>query len=110
MSDNKLSGTVDFVPYGLESDLVLIPTSEGVYLIETSSEGVLLTPRETTSGHFQAAITLENVASERLGSASTKEILAWVRLRADSGICSIMAGTCEASLNLAAEYTKLKTI
>ena len=106
--DNKLSGTVDFVPYGLESDLVLIPTSGGVYLIETSSEGVLLTPRETTSGHFQAAITLENVDSERLGSASTKEILAWVRLRADSGICSIMAGTCEASLNLAAEYTKVR--
>ena len=28
VTDNKLSGSVDFVPYGLESDLVLVPTDD----------------------------------------------------------------------------------
>ena len=108
VTDNQLSGSVDFVPYGLESDLVLVPTDEGVYLVETSSNGVSLTSRETTSEHAQAAITLENVASERLGSASTEEVIKWIRLRTDSGICSLLAGACQASLNLAADYTKVR--
>jgi len=108
VTDNKLSGSVDFVPYGLESDLVLVPTDDGVYLVETSSEGVSLTARETTSGHSQAAITLKSVASERLGSASTEEIITWIRLRTDSGICSILSGACKASLDLAAGYTKVR--
>jgi len=106
--DNKLSGSVDFVPYGLESDLILVPTNEGVYLVETSSKGVSLTSRETTSEHAQAAITLENVASQRLGSASAEEVITWTRLRTDSGICSLLAGACQASLNLAADYTKVR--
>ena len=108
VTDNKLSGSVDFVPYGLESDLVLVPTDEGVYLVETSSKGVSLTSRETTTEHAQAAITLENVASERLGSATAEEAITWIRLRTDSGICSILSGACKASLDLAADYTKVR--
>ena len=108
VTDNKLSGSVDFVPYGLESDLVLIPTNEGVYLVETSSKGISLTSRETTTEQSQAAITLENVASERLGSATTEEVITWIRLRTDSGICSILSGACKASLDLAADYTKVR--
>ena len=108
VTDKKLSGSVDFVPYGLESDLVLVPTDDGVYLVETSSKGVSLTSRETTSEHSQAAITLENVASQRLGSASTEEVITWIRLRTDSGICSILSGACKASLDLAASYTKVR--
>ena len=108
VTNNKLSGSVDFVPYGLESDLVLVPTDEGVYLVETSSKGVSLTSRETTTEHAQAAITLENVASERLGSATAEEAITWIRLRTDSGICSILSGACKASLDLAADYTKVR--
>ena len=108
VTDNKLSGSVDFVPYGLESDLVLVPTDEGVYLVETSSKGVSLTSRETTTEHAQAAITLENVTSQRLGSATAEEVITWTRLRTDSGICSILSGACKASLDLAADYTKVR--
>jgi alkylation response protein AidB-like acyl-CoA dehydrogenase len=108
VTDNRLSGSVDFVPYGLESDLILVPTDEGVYLVETSAEGVLLTARETTTEHCQAAITLKDVTSERLGSTSAEEIVTWIHLRTDSGICSVLAGACQASLNLAADYTKVR--
>ena len=53
-------------------------------------------------------ITLDQAAGDRLGSASTAEVLNWVRLRVDSGICSILSGACKASLDLAAEYTKIR--
>ena len=108
VTDDCISGSVDFVPYGLEADLILIPTDEGVYIVESAGEGVSLTPQETTTGHSQAVVTLENVISERLGSGSTEEIVAWIRLRTDSGICSLLVGACTASLNLAADYTKAR--
>ncbi|MEE2682427.1 MAG: acyl-CoA dehydrogenase family protein [Actinomycetota bacterium] len=107
-SDGRLTGSVDFVPYGLETDVVLIPTDDGVYLVNSSRSGVSLVPRETTTGQLQAAVALEGVEAERLGLASTDEIIAWMRLRVDSGICSVLSGACMASLDLAAEYTKVR--
>ena len=79
-----------------------------MYLINTSSAGVERTLRETTMGQSQAMITLDQAVGDRLGSASTTEVLNWVRLRVDSGICSILSGACKASLDLAAEYTKIR--
>ena len=108
VDDGKLSGRIDFVPYGLEADIILVPTEDGVYLVNTSSAGVERTLRETTMGQPQAMITLDQAAGDRLGSASTTEVLTWIRLRVDSGICSILSGACKASLDLAAEYTKIR--
>ena len=108
VTENRLEGSVDFVPYGLEADLLLIPTNEGVYIVDTTDEGISATPRLTTTGHSQAAINLKSVVGDRLGSASTEEITTWIRLRTESGICSMLAGACTASLNLAADYTKVR--
>ena len=108
VNGGKLSGQIDFVPYGLEAEIILIPTDAGMYLVNTSAAGVERTLRETTMGQSQAMIALDQVAGERLGSASTAEVLNWIRLRVDSGICSILSGTCKASLDLAAEYTKIR--
>ena len=108
VDDGKLSGRIDFVPYGLQAEIILIPTEDGMYLVETSSDGVERTLRETTTGQSQAMITFDQAAGDRLGSASTAEVLNWIRLRVDSGICSILSGACKASLDLAAEYTKIR--
>ncbi len=104
----KLSGKVDFVPYGLEAEIILVPTVDGVYLVDSSADGVIRTVRETTTGHSQAAIVFDGASGDRLGSASTAEVVSWIRLRVDSGICSILSGACKASLDLAAEYTKIR--
>ncbi|MDG1845508.1 MAG: acyl-CoA/acyl-ACP dehydrogenase [Acidimicrobiales bacterium] len=104
----KLSGQVDFVSYGLEAEIILIPTEDGVYIVNTIADGVTRSAQETTTGHPQATIVLDNAYGERLGSASTEEILGWVRLRVDSGICSILTGVCKASLDLAADYVKVR--
>lgn len=108
VNGGKLSGQVDFVPYGIEAEIVLVPTEDGVYIVDTIADGVTRSARETTTEHPQAAILLDNALGDRLGSASTEEILGWVRLRVDSGICSILTGACKASLDLAADYAKVR--
>ena len=108
VNSGQLSGQVDFVSYGLEADIILVPSEDGVYLVQADQEGVTRTGLETTRGELQASITLNGVSGDRLGSDSTEEILRWIRLRVDSGICSILSGVCKASLNLAAEYTKIR--
>ena len=104
----SVSGSFDFVSYGLEADIFLVPTNTGVYIVESASTGVSLQPRETTTGNPQAALTLDNVYAQQLGTVTAEEFMTWIRLRIDSGICSIMAGACEASLDLASEYTKIR--
>ncbi len=108
VEENKITGSYDFVPYGLEADVFLLPTDSGVFLVESSANGLSMDPRETTTGHPQAALTLNDVQAEQLGSVSSEEIVSWLKLRIDSAICSIMTGVCEASLNLASEYTKIR--
>ena len=106
--ENKVSGSFNFVSFGLEADIILLPTAAGVFIVKSSETGVSIEPRETTTGYSQAALAMNNVAAQQLGTVSCEDFLAWLTLRIDSAICSIMAGACEASLNLASEYTKVR--
>ena len=108
IEDGQVSGSFDFVSFGLEADMLLLPTESGAFIVESGSPGITLEPRETTAGHSQAAIVLKNVDAQQLGTVTSEEFITWVRLRVDSAICSIMAGACEASLGLASEYTKIR--
>ncbi len=108
IQDKKLSGSYDFISFGLEADVLLVPSEDSVYVVMADATGLTKSAQVTTTGHPQASITLENVEAEQLGEISTEEFLTWVRLRIDSAICSIMAGACEASLNLASDYTKIR--
>ena len=106
--NGRVTGSAPGVPFGLEAALMLVPTDEGVYLIDPRADGVSRTAQPTTSGHPQALVALDEAAGERLGSASTDEIVRWTRLRIDSAICSTLAGVCNASLTLAADYAKVR--
>ena len=108
VEESRLSGSFDFVSYGLEADILLVPTASGVFIIKRSDTGVSMEPRETTTGYSQAELTMNNVDTQQLGTVSCEDFTAWLSLRIDSAICSIMAGACEASLGLASEYTKVR--
>ena len=95
--------------FGLEAGIILLPTAAGVFIVKSSEAGVSIEPCETTTGYSQAALTMKNVEAQQLGTVSSEDFLAWLTLRIDSAICSIMAGACEASLDLASEYTKSTT-
>lgn len=104
------TGTVHCVPYGMEADVMLVPTADGVRIIDVAAAGDSLTrtPRQTTTGHPQATIELAGTAGTRLGTASTPEVVAWTRLRTDSAICSMLAGACSAALQLGADYAQVR--
>jgi alkylation response protein AidB-like acyl-CoA dehydrogenase len=108
IEDGQVSGSFDFVSFGLEADMLLLPTESGAFIVESGSPGITLESRETTTGYSQAALAMNNVGAQQLGTVSCEDFLAWLTLRIDSAICSIMAGACEASLNLASEYTKVR--
>tara|TARA_B100001778_G_C18559361_1_gene617006 strand:- start:319 stop:1380 length:1062 start_codon:yes stop_codon:yes gene_type:complete len=108
VEESRVSGSFDFVSYGLEADILLVPTASGVFIIKRSDTGVSMEPRETTTGYSQAKLTMNNVDTQQLGTVSCEDFTAWLSLRIDSAICSIMAGACEASLGLASEYTKVR--
>ena len=82
----------------------------GVFAIETAAAGVTVVPIETTSGQPEAIVRLEEVvvaADARLGAEwNGVEMLAWMRLRATAGLCSMAAGVCDAALALTSEYVK----
>lgn len=108
VEESRVSGSFDFVSFGLEADILLVPTAAGVFIIKRTETGVSMEPRETTTGYSQAKLTMNNVDTQQLGTVSCEDFTAWLSLRIDSAICSIMAGACEASLGLASEYTKVR--
>ena len=102
------TGVVMCVPSGLLADVVLVPTTDGMRVIDVELAGDTMTYSEqpTTTGHPQARIELAGTPSRRLGSASTEEVLDWLGPRVDSAICSMLAGACQAALKLAADYAQ----
>tara|TARA_Y100001958_G_scaffold84873_1_gene57530 strand:+ start:388 stop:1449 length:1062 start_codon:yes stop_codon:yes gene_type:complete len=108
VEEAQISGSFNFVSFGLEADIFLVPTASGIFVVKRSEIGVSIQPRETTTGYSQAILTMENVDTQQLGTVSYEDFTIWLGLRIDSAICSIMAGACEASLDLASEYTKIR--
>lgn len=102
------TGVVSCVPAGLLADVVLVPTTDGVRIIDVEGAGDTMTSTDqpTTTGHPQARIEFAGSPSRRLGSAATEEVLAWLGPRVDSAICSTLAGACQAALQLAADYAQ----
>lgn len=107
-SGDTVSGSAPCVPMGLDADLFLVPTDDGVVLVDAAADGVSRSAQRTTTDHPQALLTLDGAACTRLGTASTDEVMSFTRLRVDSAICSTLAGACKAATDLAADYAKIR--
>ncbi len=107
-----LQGTKTCVPAGTVADYIIVSARVGerigLFLVAPDSPGVTLTPLATTSGVPEAHLDLRDVrVSEEDVLALEDEgagALDWLLLRATSGLCSLMAGTCQAALALTAKY------
>ncbi len=117
-----LAGTKACVPAGLIADAVLVPatcrsgdggvTGTGVFIVDTTNEGVSLTRQTTTTGRSEAIISLEGVSvgADRLlgGGVDGAAIIDDVTEHATAALCVEEAGVCAAALELTAEYTKTR--
>jgi alkylation response protein AidB-like acyl-CoA dehydrogenase len=108
-----LDGSKICVPAGTVAGSILVPArvgedAVGVFVVDAGSEGLTITELQTTSGTPEARLDFNGVKvadSDVVGSVeSGSEILAWTLLRATSGLCSLMAGTCRSAVKLTAEY------
>lgn len=106
-----IDGSKTCVPAGTVADLILVPAdtgggSVGVFLVDRSAPGLTITSLATTTGIPEARLDLDGVtAAGVLGEADGgRAILEWLLPRATTGLCALMAGTCEAALRLTAAY------
>jgi alkylation response protein AidB-like acyl-CoA dehydrogenase len=107
-----IDGTKICVPAGTIAEALLVPArvgeEVGVFIVPADSPGLEVTVEMTTADLPEARIELNGVqvgAEAVLGAPDRgAEILAWLRPRATSGLCSLMAGTCQAALKLTAGY------
>jgi 3-oxocholest-4-en-26-oyl-CoA dehydrogenase beta subunit len=109
-----LHGRKDFVPAGLDADLVLVPatTAAGttVFLVDPKGAGVTIVRQDTTTGIPEAQLVLDAApVSGVLGTVGGgDEIVAWITLRATAALASTAVGVCESALRITAEYTKTR--
>ncbi len=117
-----LSGTKACVPAGLVADAVLVPatcrnaegatTGVGIFILDTTAEGVTRIAQTTTTGRAEAVVELNRVrvSPERLlgGETDGAAIVSFVSEFATTALCVQEAGACAAALDLTAEYTKTR--
>ena len=105
----RLTGTKMMVPAAHLATTIIVPTSNGVFLVDPRGEGVELERLITTSGEPQFKVTLNNAAGEPLGDpAQGPEIIDWIVARATAALCAIQLGVCEQALKMTAEYTSTR--
>lgn len=110
-----LEGAKVCVPAGPVAGAFLVPASlpaaDGavtVFVVDAGTRGLVVTPLATTTDIPEARLDLDGV---RVGPGAVLgrpggggEIVDWLMLRATSGLCSLMAGTCRAALRLTADH------
>lgn len=109
-----LNGVRAMVPDGAVADAILVPavTADGektLFLVETSTPGVTLTPVEVgLSGERAAQLSLDGVKlddSDAVGDIGAGgEILAWIEERANIGHCALQVGVTEEAMKRTAAY------
>ena len=105
----KLTGTKMMVPAAHLAARILVPASNGVFLVDPKGRGVELERLLTTSGEPQFKVTLNNAEGEPLGDPQQgAAIVDWIVQQATAALCAIQLGVCEQALKMTAEYTSTR--
>ncbi|MBV8981231.1 MAG: acyl-CoA/acyl-ACP dehydrogenase, partial [Acidimicrobiia bacterium] len=107
--NGRLNGTKMLVPAAHLATAIVVPTADGVFLVDPKGNGVEVERLITTSGEPQFRVTLNDAEGEPLGDASQgAAIIGWIVERATAALCAIQLGVCEQALKMTAEYTSTR--
>ena len=107
--NGRLTGTKMLVPAAHLATAIVVPTADGVFLVDPKASGVEVERLITTSGEPQFKVTLNDAEGEPLGDASQgAAIIEWIVDRATAALCAIQLGVCEQALKMTAEYTSTR--
>ena len=109
-----LNGEKAVVPDGAVADFILVPVeaedgSSSVFVVDTSAEGVTVTPVSIgISGERAAQLSLDKVkvgVDALLGEAGQGgDIVNWIEQRANVGHCALQVGVTEEAMKRTAAY------
>ncbi|MER6101233.1 acyl-CoA dehydrogenase family protein [Streptomyces sp. NPDC001832] len=104
--EGRLSGSVPYVPWLRDADLVLVAESDrGLWIVRTADRGVVTEPVETTAPWSAARLALDRAPGERLGGAGAYEAVLAASRTAFAGL---QAGVCAGSLARAVAHTNTR--
>lgn len=105
----RLDGAKDLVPAAQIAEAIVVSAQTedgpGLFIIDTSSDGVSVTPARTTNGEPYADVEFTAAAGSRLTEHDGTDIVRGLYTRALVGLCAIQIGVTERALKLAASYT-----
>ncbi|MFH8472126.1 acyl-CoA dehydrogenase family protein [Streptomyces sp. NPDC018000] len=104
--EGRLSGSVPYVPWLRDADLVLVAESDrGLWIVRTADQGVVTEQVETTAPWSAARLVLDRAPGERLGGAGAYEAVLAASRTAFAGL---QAGVCAGSLARAVAHTNTR--
>ncbi|WP_081389450.1 acyl-CoA dehydrogenase family protein [Mycobacterium colombiense] len=105
----RLDGSKELVPAAqLAAAIVVSAQTEdgpGLFIVDTGTDGVSITPVPTTNGEPHADVDLTGVIGRRLTEHDAGNIVGSLYTRALVGLCALQIGVVERALKLAAKYT-----
>ncbi|MEU6016166.1 acyl-CoA dehydrogenase family protein [Streptomyces sp. NPDC047515] len=104
--EERLSGSVPYVPWLRDADLVLVADGDRtLWIVRTDGPGVATEPVETTAPWSAARLVLDRAPGERLGGAGVYEAVLAAGRTAFAGL---QAGVCAGSLARAVVHTNTR--
>ncbi|GHF81970.1 alkylation response protein AidB-like acyl-CoA dehydrogenase [Amycolatopsis bartoniae] len=97
VEDGRISGEQTAVPFGAFADGFVVPTDEGVFLVEHAD-----VQRQSVIDAADAAL----VRLEGVSGASLAVSAEWLRLRGTVGLCAVQLGVLESALERTARYAR----
>lgn len=103
-----LTGAKELVPAAQLADAIVVSAraddGPGLFVVETATNGVVVSPADTTNGEPYADIELAGAIGRRLDGGGA-DAVASLYSRALVGLCAIQVGVTERALKIAASYT-----
>jgi alkylation response protein AidB-like acyl-CoA dehydrogenase len=104
-----IDGHKELVPAAQLSAAVVVSAQTedgpGLFVVDTGTAGVNVTPAQTTNGEPHADIEFSGAVGHRLTEHGGADIVGSLYSRALVGLCAIQIGVVERALKLAASYT-----
>lgn len=108
----RLDGVKLCVPAAPAAAWILVPaaTDDGVavFLVASDSNGVTITPEDTTDRQSEGSIELDGVRVGQQDVLGSESVVHWIIERATAAVCATMAGVAETAVRMTAEYTKTR--
>jgi 3-oxocholest-4-en-26-oyl-CoA dehydrogenase beta subunit len=104
-----LDGSKELVPAAQLADAVVVSAladdGPALFVVETTSNGVTITPATTTNGEPYADVELAGAVGHRLNGTGGADAVGSLYTRALVGLCAMQVGVAERALKIAASYT-----